>query len=365
MKNHLLILLAALVIISISLTSCNEDDTTTGPKSEFKTTPFTLVLPSNLPPAILPADNPLTYEGIALGKALFFEKMMSKDGTVSCGSCHNQSNAFTDNDKKFSEGIEGKVGDRNSMPIFNMFYHTKGFFWDGRAKLLRDQSLGPIENPLEMGETLENVVSKLQAESKYRNLFYKAFGDSTVNSMKMSLAMEQFMLTFVSGDSKFDKVERGEATYTDSEQRGKDLFFTEFEASGDARGADCFHCHANADFSNHEFMNNGLDAESEFTDLGRAKFTEKPTDNAKFKTPSLRNIAVSGPYMHDGRFATLTEVIDHYNSGIKESPTLDVNIHGIKDGMNLTEQEKQDLIAFLNTLTDEVYLNNQEYKEIK
>jgi cytochrome c peroxidase len=364
MKKQIKFILSTAIILTLVLASCSEDEATS-PTDEFETTTYTLVMPSNMPAPILPPDNPLTYEGIALGKALFFEKMMSIDGTVSCGSCHNQSNAFTDNEKIFSEGIKGKIGDRNSMPIFNMFYHTKGFFWDGRAKLLRDQSLGPIENPLEMGETLENVVNKLQAESKYRNLFYKAFGDSTVSSLKMSLAMEQFMLTLVSGNSKFDKVERGEAQFSDSEMRGKELFFTEFETSGGARGADCFHCHATADFSNHEFMNNGLDSESEFTDLGRAMFTKRPTDNAKFKTPSLRNVAVSGPYMHDGRFATLTEVIEHYNSGIKESPTLDVNIHGIKDGMNLTEQEKQDLIAFLNTLTDEVYLNNEEFKELK
>lgn len=364
MKNLAKFTLSVLFILSFVLVSCQEDSVTS-PKKEFKTTPYNLVLPTNMPPPILPQDNPLTYEGIALGKALFFEKMLSKDGTVSCGSCHNQSNAFTDSDKQFSEGIEGKIGDRNSMPIFNMFYHTKGFFWDGRAKLLRDQSLGPIENPLEMGETLENVVNKLQSEFEYRKLFYNAFGDSTVTPLKMSLAMEQFMLTFVSGNSRFDKVERGEAVFNESELRGKILFNTEFENGNSIKGADCFHCHGTADFSNHEFMNNGLDSESEFKDLGRAKFTERPTDNAKFKTPSLRNVAVSGPYMHDGRFKTLEEVIEHYNSGIKESPTLDVNIHGIKDGMNLTEQDKQDLIAFLKTLTDEVFLNNQEYKESK
>lgn len=363
MSNILKYTLSLVIILSFVLVSCSEDTTTTGPKDEFQTTPYTLVLPSNLPPAILPSDNALTYEGIRLGKALFFEKLLSKDATISCGSCHNQGNAFTDKDKIFSEGIEGKIGDRNSMPIFNMFYHTKGFFWDGRAKLLRDQSLGPIENPLEMGETLDNVVRKLSAESKYRALFYDAFGDSTVNSLKMSLAMEQFMLTFVSGDSKFDKVERGEAQFTDSESRGKQLFFTEFETGGGVKGADCFHCHGSADFSNHEFMNNGLDAESDFKDMGRAKFTDRPTDNAKFKTPSLRNIAVTAPYMHDGRFGSLEDVIEHYNSGIKTSSTLDVNIHGIKDGMNLTNQEKQDLIAFLKTLTDEIYLNNNDYKE--
>lgn len=351
------------VFLSLVFISCGDDNGGTSPQDEFETTPFTLTVPSNLPSPIIPADNALTSEGIALGKALFFEKMMSKDGTISCGSCHAQENAFTDAGKVFSEGIEGKVGDRNSMPIFNMFYHTKGFFWDGRAKLLRDQSLGPIENPVEMDETLENVVMKLEATQEYRAMFYDAFGDSVVTSENMSLAMEQFMLTLVSGDSKFDKVERGEATFTESEQRGKELFFTEFEENGETRGADCFHCHGSADFSNHEFMNNGLDSESDFKDMGRAKFTERPTDNAKFKTPSLRNVEVSGPYMHDGRFETLEEVVEHYNSGIKTSPTLDVNIHGIKDGMNLTDKEKQDLIAFLKTLTDEVYLNNPDYKE--
>jgi cytochrome c peroxidase len=351
------------LLLSLVFISCTEDDSSTSPQDKFETTPYSLTVPSNLPPPIIPTDNQLTYEGIALGKALFFEKMMSKDGTVSCGSCHAQENAFTDSEKVFSEGIEGKIGDRNSMPIFNMFYHTKGFFWDGRAKLLRDQSLGPIENPVEMGETLENVVMKLEATQEYRAMFYDAFGDSVVTSENMSLAMEQFMLTLVSGDSKFDKVERGEATFTESEQRGKEFFFTEFEENGETRGADCFHCHGSADFSNHEFMNNGLDSETDFKDIGRAKFTERPTDNAKFKTPSLRNVEVSGPYMHDGRFKTLEEVVEHYNSGIKTSPTLDVNIHGIKDGMNLTEQDKQDLIAFLKTLTDEVYLNNPNYKE--
>ena len=363
MSTKLKFILSTLVIMSIVLASCAEDGPTTGPIDVFETTPYTLVMPSNMPPPILPEDNPLTKEGIALGKALFFEKMMSKDGTVSCGSCHNQSSAFTDKDKKFSVGIEGKVGNRNSMAISNLFYHTKGFFWDGRAMTLREQSLEPIENPLEMGETLDNVVNKLQTQSKYRELFYNAFGDSTVNSLNMSLAMEQFMLTFVSGNSKFDKVERGEAEFTESESRGHGLFFRELETNGDVRGADCFHCHGTADFSNHEYMNNGLDTESEFTDLGRAQFTNKPTDNGKFKTPSLRNIAVSGPYMHDGRFATLEEVINHYNSGIKSSSTLDANINGMKFRMELTTQDKIDLVAFLNTLTDEVYLNNPDYKE--
>lgn len=363
-RKSLLLILISTVFLTI-FNSCADEKGTLEPEDKFETTPFELVMPSNLPPPIIPADNQLTVEGIALGKALFFEKMMSIDGTVSCGSCHSQKNAFTDKGKVFSEGIEGKIGDRNSMPIFNMFYHTKGFFWDGRAKLLRDQSLGPIENPLEMGETLENVILKLESTEKYRTMFYNAFGDSSVNSEKMSLAMEQFMLTLVSGDSKFDKVQRGEATFTEAEERGKELFFTEFEENSEKRGADCFHCHGSADFSNHEFMNNGLDTESEFTDLGRAKVTNRPTDNAKFKTPSLRNVEVSGPYMHDGRFETLEEVIEHYNSGIKESPTLDVNMHSIKEGMNLTVQEKNDLIAFLKTLTDEVYLNNPEYQEDK
>jgi len=365
MRKQLKFLFSFLIIVSLVLVSCSDDEPTTAPVVEFETTPYTLVMPSNMPPPILPTDNPLTYESIALGKALFFEKMMSKDGSISCGSCHSQSRAFTDDGKVFSEGIEGKVGNRNSMPLFNLFYHTKGFFWDGRSKTLREQSLEPIENPLEMGDNLDNVITKLQSTKKYRTLFYNAFGDSTVSSLNMSLAMEQFMLTLISGDSKFDKVERGEAQFTESEQRGKDLFNRSLETDGSVRGADCFHCHGTADFSNHEFMNNGLDDESSFTDLGRAEFTKKETDNGKFKTPSLRNIAVSGPYMHDGRFETLEEVIEHYDNGLKTSPTVDPNIHGMKFRMNLTRQDKIDLIAYLHTLTDEVYLNNPNYMEEK
>lgn len=360
MAKRLLYFIFFAASLFIMITACDESNTNE-PEDNFSTTPYTLYVPSNMPPPILPDDNPLTYEGISLGKELFYEKLLSKDATVSCGSCHAQKDAFTDDQKQFSEGVDKKVGDRNSMPIFNMFYHQKGFFWDGRAKLLRDQSLGPIENPLEMDETLENVIVKLTNTEKYPQMFKAAFGYESITSERMSLAMEQFMFTFVSGNSKFDRVERGEDTFTESEQRGKELFFTEFEEKSKTRGADCFHCHGGADFSNHEFMNNGLDTDAEFTDLGRANVTKKITDNAKFKTPSLRNIVVSGPYMHDGRFKTLQEVIEHYNSGVKESSTLDVNMHSIKEGMKLTEQEKDDLIAFLSTLTDITYLNNPDY----
>lgn len=355
------IYLVSLIGLSfLTITSCDEDNSNE-PESRLAKTPYNLIMPTNMPPPILPEDNPLTVEGVALGRELFYEKLLSKDNSQSCGSCHAQKDAFTDNKKAFSVGVRGELGGRNSMPIFNLFYHQKGFFWDGRAEILRHQSLLPIEDELEMDETLENVVLKLSETEKYPLMFNEAFGDNEITTERMSLAMEQFMFTLVSGDSKFDKVERGELEFTASEQRGMELFFAEFDPNSSSRGADCFHCHGGADFSNHEFMNNGLDSDEDFTDLGRANVTKRQSDNAKFKTPSLRNIALSGPYMHDGRFSTLKEVIEHYNSGVKESTTLDVNMHTIKEGMNLTEIEKADLIAFLHTLTDDKYINNPEY----
>ncbi len=335
------------------------------PTEEVHTpTPYTLETPASLPPANIPDDNPLTVEGIALGKMLFFDPVLSGDSTQSCGSCHNQADAFTDNGKTFSEGIQGLEGTRNSMPLYNLMYH-KRFFWDGRAESLREQALLPIQDELEMDESLDKVVTKLEAQDEYKDAFKAAFGSEEVTTENISLALEQFMNTLVSGDSKFDRWQSGDPNtdLTESEMRGFDLFFGEANPTvvGN-QGADCFHCHGGPLFSNNQFMNNGLDEESAFTDMGLWDATGLETDKAKFKVPSLRNIAVTAPYMHDGRFATLEEVLDHYNEGIKISSTLDANMQAIVDfGIDLDEQDKQDLINFLHTLTDEVYLNNSDY----
>jgi cytochrome c peroxidase len=315
------------------------------------------------PAPALPDDNPLTVEKVKLGRMLFYEKKLSKGETQACADCHLQADGFSDI-RRFSIGVEELAGTRQAMAVFNMAWHQNGFFWDGRAPLLRDQALMPIQDPLEMNETLENAIAKLKDDQDYRFQFARAFKDPEITEEKMALAMEAFMLTIVSNDSRFDRFLQGQYTFTEEEQRGYDLFFTEFDPSGQVKGGECFHCHAGINFTNDKYMNNGLDSDEEFTDEGLFKTTGDPADMARFKVPSLRNIAVTPPYMHDGRFATLEEVIDHYNTGVKESSTIDeIMQFNLDPGLNLSEQDKADLVAFMKTLTDETFLGNSDYSD--
>jgi len=355
-RLHLIAALTAVVLLSVA---CSDETTTPEEPVAYDPTPYQLDLKGlPPPPGGVPADNPLTVEGVKLGDMLFNEKMLSKDGSQSCASCHLQEHAFSD-PRRFSIGVEGLPGTRQAMAVFNMLWRRPGpqggFFWDGRAELLRHQALMPIQDPLEMNETLENVVSKLQASKTYRDQFVRAFNTDTVNVQLIGRALEQFMNTLVSGNTKFDKVQRGEAMFTPSEQRGRDLFFREVDPNLGIRGAECFHCHGGPNFSNNQFMNNGLDSDAEFTDLGRYNVTQRPPDRARFISPSLRNIAATAPYMHDGRFTTLEEVVDHYNTGVKRSATVELPLMQFNlrpGGLGLTDQDKQDLVAFLKTLSD-------------
>jgi cytochrome c peroxidase len=359
--------IASLLIIALSLLilACNKQtDTPPDPKPEvlpdYDPTPYSLDY-SYFPNPTIPEDNLLTNQKVLLGRMLFYEKKLSKGETQSCADCHMQEDGFSDI-RQFSIGVDELPGRRQAMAIFNMAWHTNGFFWDGRAPSLRDQALKPIQDPLEMNETLENVIAKLQATKDYRFQFARAFENSTITAEKMGLAMEQFMNTILSMNSKYDQYLLGNATLSESEQRGYDLFFTEFDPNGLSKGGECFHCHAGVNFTNNKYMNNGLDDESSFTDLGYFETTADDADKAKFKVPSLRNIAVTPPYMHDGRFATLEEVLNHYNHGVKNSSTVDKLMqYNISPGLQLTEQDKADIIAFLNTLTDESYLVNKDY----
>jgi cytochrome c peroxidase len=309
-------------------------------------------------------NNELTIQGVKLGRMLFYETQLSADNSISCASCHKQENAFTDPDR-FSEGVGGSLGLRQAMSVFNTAWHTNEFFWDGRAHLLRDQSLKPIEDELEMKETLENVIEKLNAEQDYLDQFERAFGDDNITSERMSLAMEQFMNSIVSNRSKYDNYLAGTANLTASEERGRELFFAEYNPSfPNESGADCAHCHGGNNFDNNRYMNNGLDLEGDQDDIGREDVTGDPNDKAKFKVASLRNIEVTAPYMHDGRFNTLEEVVNHYNDGIKVSPTVDQALeYTTQTGLMLSEQDKQDLIAFLKTLTDEELLTDKRYSD--
>lgn len=358
-KHHILIIV---LFVGFSWQSCSEDDS-----GELRPapvvhdlTPYDLNVYS-FPQPILPNDNPLTEQGVKLGKMLFYEPMLSKNNILSCASCHNQETAFSDT-ARFSIGVEGLPGTRQAMAVFNMAWNL-GFFWDGRAHTLREQSLIPIQDSLEMNESLENVVSKLSSSQLYIDQFKRAFGTSDINEDLISLALEQFMFTIVTANSKYDRYVSGLEEFSESELRGLTLFEANFSPSfPDNSGANCDNCHGGINFENGGFINNGLDSDGEFLDIGREGTTGNPEDRATFKVPTLRNIALTPPYMHDGRFATLEEVIDHYNEGIHPSSTLNNFLESTREtGLQLTTQDKTDLVNFLKTLTDEEFLVNPEY----
>ncbi|SFT55011.1 Methanobactin biosynthesis cassette protein MbnH [Lishizhenia tianjinensis] len=330
---------------------------------EYNPKAYTVNFKNNtLPEFIVAADNPLTVEKVKLGRMLFYENKLSRDGSINCASCHNQANAFSDTNQ-FSFGVDNSVGKRQAMAIFNMAYNTNQFFWDGRADLLRDQAILPIQDHLEMDESMENVITKLKNDQQYVDQFTRAFENGEINTLNISLALENFMNSIISEDSKYDRYLAGKETLTESEMRGMELFSKEYtEFFPNESGADCMHCHSLNNFENDLYMNNGLDTDAEMTDYGRENATGDPNDRGKFKVTSLRNVAVTPPYMHDGRFNTLEEVIDHYNEGIKNSSTVDQALLGTTaTGLMLDAQEKEDLINFLKTLTDYTYLNNPEY----
>lgn len=355
------ILYAPLVVCGL-FAACDPKDPVEIPAT-YDPTPYTLKI-GDFPTPDLPADNKPTVAGVQLGRMLFYEKMLSKDGSQACADCHKQEDAFSDI-RQFSIGVEKLPGKRQAMAVMNLAWHQNGLFWDGRAPRVRDQALKPIQDPLEMNETLPNVVAKLSADKKYTDQFIRAFGDAAVTSERIGLAIEQFEFTMISNHSKYDQHLSGTATLTSAEERGRKLFFTEFDPFGSTKGAECFHCHAGHNFTNDEFMNNGLDTDASMTDEGRKKVTNDPADRGRFKTPSLRNIALTPPYMHDGRFATLEEVIEHYNAGVKNSSTIEfiLQYNLQPGGLRLTAQDKSDLVAFLKTLTDTDFLTTAAYSK--
>ncbi|MAY83555.1 MAG: cytochrome-c peroxidase [Flavobacteriales bacterium] len=365
-KTYLKIFAVAFCASAILFACQKDDESDNGNDSgvKYDDTPYQLEVGILGTPNI-PADNPLTVEGVKLGRMLFYEKRFSKNNLLSCAGCHRQEHAFTDT-ARFSLGVRNKEGSRQSMSVFNMAWNSNEFFWDGRAHLLRDQSLMPIEDSLEMDESLENVIQKLSADQQYKDQFTRAFGSPEITTEKMSLAMEQFMNSIVSNDSKYDRYINGLVSLDSNEERGRVLFFSEFNpAFPSLSGADCQHCHSAPNFENDAYMNNGLDTDAQMTDNGRMKATNSASDKGKFKVPSLRNIELTAPYMHDGRFETLEEVIDHYNVGLQNSTTLDPTlVYPLNNGgLQLTEEDKRDLIAFLKTLTDYSLITNPEFSD--
>ena len=329
------------------------------PEPVWDTAPYTLDF-GGLPEPELPADNPLTEQGVKLGRMLFYETRLSGDNSMACASCHKQENAFTDTNR-FSTGIDGLDGHRQAMSAVNMLWNTNGYFWDGRAQKLRDQSVIPIQDVLEMNETMENVVEKLEQDTLYTHQFFRAFGSEDISSYRIGLALEQFMNSIVSYRSKYDLFLDGEATFTEEEELGMELFFEEYNPYfPETSGADCGHCHGGKNFSSQEYMNNGLD--SIYNDDGRYDVTGLESDRGAMKVTTLRNIELTPPYMHDGRFNTLEEVIDHYNEGLRNNASLNPALAmTMGTGLMLNETDKDALIAFLKTLTDTSLIQDSRY----
>ncbi|MBD78471.1 MAG: cytochrome-c peroxidase [Crocinitomicaceae bacterium] len=371
-KSTISILLFILVFIACKKDPDPEPTVCDNGKPEHKRTEFILTAPKYFPP--FPENTVLTKEIVNLGRHLFYEKRLSGDGTQSCASCHNQEFAFSDNERQFSEGIDGILGDVNAMNTFNLNWGN-GFFWDGRSPTMEAQAIEPVINPIEMHNTWKNAINTLKGDPFYINRFYEAFGIDDWDSTHAAIAIAQFEKTLISSESEFDVAvalvnNKIPPNLGPSASRGYKIFNTEpRRISGAAPGGDCFHCHSadNMLFTDNNFQNNGLDL---VPDAGLSKVTGKSTDIGKFKTPTLRNIEKTGPYMHDGRFKTLEEVVEFYNSGVvSNSPNLAPIMSdggtgsGIAQGLNLTKSEKEDLIAFLKTLTDNEFLTNPEFSD--
>ena len=296
---------------------------------------------------IIPFDNPLTVEGVDLGKKLFHDPILSADNSLSCAGCHMQTNSFTNN-TQYSVGIDNIEGFRNASALINLGWNTS-FNWDGSINTLEEQAFEPVINPIEMHDSWINVENKLNSDSIYLNMFKNAFNIDYIDSNHVVKAIAQFERTLISVNSKYDKWIRQELQLSPSELNGYVIFNSE--------KGDCFHCHGTEMFMDNLFHNNGLDSDN-FTDLGLFNITDNPIDIAKFKTPTIRNVEFTAPYMHDGRFSTLEEVIEHYNSGGNYSATVDPLMKKIGVGLQLTNSEKQDLLNFLKALSDYDYLNN-------
>ena len=374
------VILGLVVSVTILIVACSKDETEIPPDDPAKyltlpATPFNYANPSlpaylSAPPIQgqinTPADNPITDQGATLGRVLFYDKTLSKNRTISCASCHKQENAFADL-TALSKGFDGGSTGRNSMSLINAKYYPAGrFFWDQRAATLEQQVLMPIQDLVEMGITLDTLVKRVQAQPYYPTLFAKAFGSSTINSNTISKAFSQFVRSIVSYQSKYDQGRQTLPTgpppppnavfpnFTAAENRGKEIFLSPVGG--------CAPCHGSETFTAPEAKNNGLDAA--VTDRGFGTVTSNAADDGLFKVTSLRNVELTAPYMHDGRFTTLEQVIEHYNSGVKNHPNLSPQLklpNGQPRLLNISVADKAALVAFLKTLTDRNVTTDVKY----
>lgn len=307
--------------------------------------------PPNFPkPSYSFRDNPLSAEKIRLGRVLFFDPVLSADGSTSCATCHSPYNAFAHTDHALSHGIADRIGKRNAPALFNLAWN-KSFMWDGAIHHLDLQALAPISHPDEMGGSLTSVLRKLSGSPTYRQLFQDAWGDPEPSGERLLKSLAQFQLTLVSANSRYDQMKSRTVQFNKQEQHGYQLFKIH-----------CNRCHSEPLFSNGDFADNGLAVDPLLNDSGQYRITKIPTDSLKFKIPSLRNLAFTFPYMHDGRFRNLHEVLRHYSSGIVKRPGTD---SGLKQGLTLSSNDRADLTAFLLTLTDTSFVLDPSHRDLR
>ena len=339
-----------LLFIIPFLWSCSKNE-----ESEYKDIPINFKVPSNFPPLSYDLEgNPISEKGFELGKKLFYDGRLSSDGTISCGFCHEQQHAFTHHGHTVSQGVNGQIGTRNSPSIQNLGYQTT-FMFDGATEHLNLQPIIPITSAIEMNGNFSQIVAMMNGDAEYRKLFGLAFPGKPINTENMLKAMGQFLVMVTSSNSRFDKFRRNEdgGTLTQEEQDGYVVFKQK-----------CASCHATDLQTDNSFRNNGLVVNPIVNDVGRYRVTLLDSDKYKFKVPSLRNIEKTKPYMHDGRFLTLEAVLEHYNSGIVNSATLDQSLNNNGTlGIPLTTIEKSKIITFLKTLTDNQYLTDTRFSQ--
>jgi cytochrome c peroxidase len=309
---------------------------------------YELEYPDYFPqPAYNFKNNPLSEETIELGRVLFYDPILSRDNTISCASCHSPYNSFAHSDHDLSHGIDDQIGNRNAPALFNLAWQST-FMWDGAINNLDMQALAPISHPMEMDESIQNIVLKLQQKEIYPGLFKEAFGDTLITGEYVLKALSQFQLTLISANSKYDHIKKGEDKFNEQESRGYDLF-----------KRNCNSCHTEPLFSNYSFANNGLIVDTTLNDFGKYVITRQSKDSLLFKVPSLRNLKFTSPYIHDGRFKKLNEVLNHYISGIIKTETLD-SLLG--DPIELSSNDKADVLAFLLTLNDTDFVFNPKHQ---
>lgn len=339
----------AVLIISMLLMSCNTDEGTYLDIDH----PIQLQVPTNFPPLSYQfMNNPLTEKGFELGRKLFYDGRLSSNGIVSCAFCHEQQHAFTHHGHDLSHGVNDLIGTRNTPALQNLAFQSE-YFFDGASNNLEMVAIVPIHNPVEMNESLPSIIEKIRDDREYQRLFAVAFENKAINSANMLKALAQYMTMLISADSRYDKYVRNEnsTSFTDKEKQGLKIFREK-----------CATCHSTDLFTDHSFRNNGLPVNPRLNDLGREEVTGNPLDRYKFKVPSLRNIALTAPYMHDGRLGSLEAVLAFYEEGVQDSETLDPLMkQNSQLGIPLNATEKEALIAFLKTLTDEQFIQNSKY----